>query len=127
VRTVAPEVKAVKQPIQFLDAQYDSLVGGLRRGFEPFGFKAFEPKAEAVALPIKDFHSGAMAIQKNKKDGVEYRHFNIQFDESGEAVDGFSEVYGLGVEVDFFDFGVGTHHRILAPEKNREDSIGDQF
>ncbi|WP_277964200.1 hypothetical protein, partial [Pseudomonas sp. RIT-To-2] len=37
-----------------------------------------------------------------------------------------SEVHGLGVEVDFFDFGVGSHHEVLAPEKNREHSIRDQ-
>ncbi|MFW0759495.1 zinc-binding dehydrogenase, partial [Pseudomonas sp. H11T01] len=29
-------------------------------------------------------------------------------------------------EIDFFDFGVGTHHEVRAPEKNREHSIGDQ-
>ncbi|WP_230853244.1 hypothetical protein, partial [Pseudomonas fluorescens] len=25
-----------------------------------------------------------------------------------------------------FDFGVGSHHELLAPEKNREHSIADQ-
>ena len=30
------------------------------------------------------------------------------------------------VEIDFFDFCVGTHHEVLAPERNREHSIGDQ-
>ncbi|MDT3266420.1 hypothetical protein QNL75_14995, partial [Pseudomonas amygdali pv. morsprunorum] len=29
----------------------------------------------------------------------------------------------LGVEVHFFDFGVGSHHEVLAPEKNWEHSI----
>ncbi|MFJ4109838.1 hypothetical protein, partial [Pseudomonas sp. NPDC089758] len=32
----------------------------------------------------------------------------------------------LGVEVDFFDFAVGAHHAGLAPEGNREHSIGHQ-
>ncbi|WP_219811661.1 hypothetical protein, partial [Pseudomonas avellanae] len=27
------------------------------------------------------------------------------------------------VEVHFFDFGVGSHHEVLAPEKNWEHSI----
>jgi hypothetical protein len=57
------------------------------------------------------------AIQKNKKYRVEYRHLDIQLDQGGEAVDGFSKIHGLGVEVDFFDFGVGTHHEVLTPEK----------
>ncbi|WP_205300701.1 hypothetical protein, partial [Pantoea sp. Ap-967] len=30
------------------------------------------------------------------------------------------------VEIDFFDFGVGAHHRRQTPERNREHSIGDQ-
>ncbi|WP_218776066.1 hypothetical protein, partial [Pseudomonas aeruginosa] len=30
------------------------------------------------------------------------------------------------VEVDFFDFAVGAHHAGLAPEGNREHSIGHQ-
>ncbi|WP_339536218.1 hypothetical protein, partial [Pseudomonas hunanensis] len=29
-------------------------------------------------------------------------------------------------EVDFFDFAVGAHHGGLAPERNREHSIGNQ-
>ncbi|WP_238801375.1 hypothetical protein, partial [Pseudomonas syringae] len=38
--------------------------------------------------------------------------------------DGFSEIHRLGVEVHFFDFGVGSHHGGgLAPEKNWEHSI----
>jgi hypothetical protein len=50
----------------------------------------------------------------------------LQFDQCREAINGFSEVDGLRVEIDFFDFCVGTHHEVLAPEGNREHSIGDQ-
>jgi hypothetical protein len=38
----------------------------------------------------------------------------------------FSEVDRLGIEMDFFDSCVGTHHEVLAPERNWEHSIGDQ-
>ena len=37
----------------------------------------------------------------------------------------FSEVDG--VEIDFFEFCVGTHHEVLAPEIGREHSIEYQF
>lgn len=43
------------------------------------------------------------------------------------VIDGFSEVDGLRVEIDSFDFGVGTNHEVLAPERNREHSIRDQM
>ncbi|MFJ7884620.1 hypothetical protein ACIQYF_14170, partial [Pseudomonas sp. NPDC096917] len=35
------------------------------------------------------------------------------------------EVDGLGVQIHFFDFCVGTHHGGWAPERNREHSIRD--
>jgi hypothetical protein len=124
--TVAPQVKTVEQPVQLLDAQHDGFVGGLRLCFKSLGFQALEPKAEAVALPIKYFHSVTVAIQKDEKHRVEHGDFDIQLDQSGQPVDGFSEVHGLGVEVQFFDFGVGSHHELLAPERNREHSIADQ-
>jgi hypothetical protein len=55
MRAVAPQVKT-EQPVQFLDAQHDGFVGGIRGCFETFGLQALEPKAEAVALPVEDFH-----------------------------------------------------------------------
>ncbi|SOQ14685.1 hypothetical protein NCPPB2254_05129 [Pseudomonas syringae pv. persicae] len=64
-----------------------------------------------------------MAIQKNKKHGVEHGDFDIQLDQRSKAIDGFSEIHRLGVEVHFFDFCVGSHHEVLAPEKNWEHSI----
>ena len=66
------------------------------------------------------------AIQENEKHGIEHRDFNIQLNQSGQAVNGFSKVHGFGVEIDFFDFCVGTHHEVLAPERDPEQSIGVQ-
>ncbi|WP_445261137.1 hypothetical protein, partial [Pseudomonas sp. RA_15y_Pfl1_P12] len=110
MRTVAPKIKTVEQPVQFLNRQDNGFIRIVRGRFESFGFEALEPKAEAVALPIKYFHPITGAIQKNKKHGIEHCHFDIQFNQGGEAVDGFSEVDRPGVEVDFFNFGVGAHH-----------------
>lgn len=50
----------------------------------------------------------------------------VPLDQRSEAINGFSDVDGLGVETDFFDFCVGTHHEVLAQERNREHSIRDQ-
>ncbi|WP_454835889.1 hypothetical protein [Pseudomonas lini] len=66
------------------------------------------------------------AIQENEKHRVEYSALEIQFDKGGETVDGFSEIHELGVEVNVFDFGVGTHQDVLAPERVRERNIGHQ-
>ncbi len=32
---------------------------------------------------------------------IKHRDLDVQLDQSGEAVDGFSEVDGLGVQIDF--------------------------
>jgi len=83
-------------------------------------------KAEAVALPVEDFHSVTVAIQKNKKDRIEYGDLDIPLDQGGQIIDGFSEVHRLGVEVHLFDFGVGSHHGGRGSREIREHSIGDQ-
>lgn len=68
-----------------------------------------------------------MAIQENKKHRIEYGNLDIQLDQGGQTIDGFSEVDRLRVEVHIFDFGVGTHHGVLAPESDREHSIQNQM
>lgn len=44
-----------------------------------------------------------------------------------QAVDGFSEVHRFGLEIDLFDFGIGSHHQVLAPQRDQEHSIDDQL
>ncbi len=127
MRAVAPEIKTVKQPVQFLNRQHDGFVCLIGRCFETLGLQAFEPKAAAVALPVKDFHSVTRAIQKNKKHGVEHGNLDVQLDQFSQAVNRFSKVHQFGLEVHFFDFGVGSHHEVLTPEKNREHSIKLQW
>ena len=41
---------------------------------------------------------------------IKHRDLDVQLEQRGEAIDGFSEVDGFGIEIDFFDFGVGSHH-----------------
>ncbi|MNE06274.1 hypothetical protein D3C80_988580 [compost metagenome] len=67
-----------------------------------------------------------MAIQKYEKHGIEDRDLYIQLHQGRQAIDRFSKVDGLGVQVHFLDFGVGTHHEVLAPERGWEHSIGHQ-
>ena len=80
VKTFAPEVKSVQQPVQLLGAQHDGLVGSIERCFEPFALQVLEPKTEAVELPIQDFDPVAMVIQKDEKYRVEHGNFDIQLD-----------------------------------------------
>ena len=88
---------------------------------------ALETKAEAVAHPVQDAYLVTKAIQNNKKHGVEHSDLYVQFDQHSKAVDGLSEVDEFGIEVDFFDFGVGSHYEVLAPKKSREHSIERQW
>lgn len=56
MRTVAPEIKTVEQPVQFLNRQHDGFICLIGGCFETLGLQALEPKAEAVAFSVKDFH-----------------------------------------------------------------------
>ena len=51
--TVAPQVKTIQQPIQFLNRQHNDFVGEIWRCFETFRLQALEPKTKAVALPVQ--------------------------------------------------------------------------
>ncbi|WP_432760548.1 TonB-dependent receptor domain-containing protein [Pseudomonas arabinosi] len=90
------------------------------------GFLALEPKAEAVAFPVQNLHPVARLVEENEKYGVEHGDLDIQLDQRSQTINGFSEVDRFGIEIHFFDFGVGSHHGELAPERNREHSFGDE-
>ena len=72
--TVAPQIKTIEQPVQFLDRQHVSLVGVIGRYFETFGLKAFESKAKAVAFPIQNLHPIAGVVEKDEKHRIDHRH-----------------------------------------------------
>lgn len=127
MRTVAPEIEAIKYPIKLLDGQHNVFIGSIGRGFETLGFQALEPQAEAVALPIQHLDAVSGFVEEDEKYGVEHRDLDFQFDQYGQAVDGLSKVHGFGVEVDSPDFTVGMHHGRQAPEILEERSIGLQL
>jgi len=58
----------------------------------------------------EDLDLAAGAIKENEQHRVEHLHLDVQLDQGGQTVDGFTEVDGLGIEVDLLHFGVGTHH-----------------
>lgn len=78
MRTVAPQIKTIDQPVQLLNRQHDGFVGLIGRCFEAFGFKAFEPKAKAVAFPILNLHPIAGFVEKDEKYRIEHHHFDIR-------------------------------------------------
>lgn len=117
MRTVTPEVKTVEHPVEFLDSQDNRFVRHVRRRFEALGLQAFEPKAEAVALPIQDLHAVAWLIEEDEKHRVGHGDLDVKFNLGHQTVDGLSEVDGLGVEIEFFDFCIGSHYGVRAPER----------
>ena len=125
MRTVAPQIKTVEQPVQFLNRQHDGFVGDVGRSFEMFGLQTFELQAKTVALPIQHFDAVTGFVEEDKKYRIEHGDLDVQLDQRGQAVYGLSKVHG--VEVDFFDFCIGAHHEVLAPEKVREHSIEGQL
>lgn len=89
---VAPEVEAVELPVGFLNIQDNGLISGVWRGFEAFRVEALEPKAESVSLPVQDLQAVSRFVEKHEDYGVEHRHFDIQYDQRGQTLNGPSEV-----------------------------------
>ena len=56
-------------------------------------------------------------VEENEKYRVEHVNPDIRFDQRSHAVNGFSKVDGLGVEVHFLDLSVESHHGRWASEK----------
>lgn len=116
MRTVAPEVKAIEHPVEFLNRQDNRFVGGVWRCFESFGLQTLEPKAKAIALSVQDLHAVAWLVEEDEKYWIKDGDLDVQFDQCRQTVDRLSEVHGRGVQIHFFDFGIGSHHGELAPE-----------
>lgn len=61
-------------------------------------------------LLVQDYHLATGAVEKHEGHQVERFHLDIQLDQDGQAVDGFAEVDGLGIEINLLHLGIGTHH-----------------
>lgn len=109
----------------FRSSSEDSCASG--EAFETLGFEALKPKAETVTFPLQHLDAVTGLIEEDEEYEVEHGDFGVQLDSGGEAVDGVSKIHRLGLEVNLFDFPVGMHHGRLAPESNRERSIGDEL
>ena len=59
----------------------------------------------------------ARLVEEDEKHRVEHSHLDIEFDQRSQAIDGFSEVDGLGVEVHFPTLASG---RIMVGELQKE-------
>jgi len=83
---------------------------------ESLRLQALEPKTEAVALPIQNLDPVAGLVEEHEEHGVEHGDLDVQLDQRSQAINGFSKVDGFWIEIDFFDFCVGSHHDERAPE-----------
>jgi hypothetical protein len=100
----------IEHPVEFLDSQDNRFIRHVGRRFEALELQAFEPEAEAVAFPVQDLHAITWFVEEDKKHWVEDCDLDVQLDQGSQAVNGLPEVNGFGVEIDFFDLSVGTHH-----------------
>jgi len=103
------------------------LVTRIWLGLETFSLQTLEPQTEAVAMPVQNFHLAARAVEEDEQHRVEHRHLDIQLDQGGQAIDRFTEVDRLGVEVNGFDLGVGTHHGLGSRKIGSTASAGYRF
>ena len=65
MRFVAPQIKAVEQPVELLRREAHRLAAEVARPLETFAFEALVPQAKAVPLPIQDAQFGAVTVDKH--------------------------------------------------------------
>ena len=88
---------------------------------------AKENGCDAVDPDNVDGYTNNTGFNLNGNDQINYNKMLSQVAHSlGLAIGLKNDVDQIGQLVDFFDFAAGAHHGGLAPERNREHSIGNQ-
>lgn len=85
-------------------------------------FRFLNQRQKPLRIPVKAFHPVARLVEEDEKYGVEHRHLDIEFDQGGHTVDGFSKIDQFGVDMNFFYFGFGSHLG-CGLQKNRKQSV----
>lgn len=57
----------------------------------------FSQRQKPLRSQYKDLNAVARFVEKDEEHRVKHGHLDIQFDQRGQAIDGFPEVDGLGV------------------------------
>lgn len=73
-------------------------------------------------IPVQNLHLATRAVEEHEQNRVKDFHLDIQLDQCSQAIDRFTEIDGLGVQINLLHLGIGTHHEIGLLRK-REHSI----
>lgn len=109
MRLIFGQIKAFKKPAKFLQtAGLGKRVCLLRPG-KFVALQALMPQTKSVAVPVQRLDAVAMAVGKNVQRAGKGAQAQLLLDEHAQAVDGFSEVDGLGVQVDLLNGAARMH------------------
>ena len=75
---------------------------------------------------IQHIHPVARFAETDEQHRIEHGNLDIQFNQGGQAVEGFTEIHGLGLEIHFSTPALGRI-MVMAPETIREHGIRPQL
>ncbi len=97
---IFPQIKAFKQPSKFLQADGFCDLCVITRPGEFVTLQTLLPKTEAVAVPVQGLDLGAGPVGEDVQCAGKWTQTQFEFDQRAQAVDGFSEVNRVRVQVD---------------------------
>ena len=117
MRLIFAQIEAFEEPAKFLQTAGVGAVVGAGVGewvcvCWPDKFVAFQallPQAKSVAVPVQRFDFVAMAVGEDVQRAGKGVQAQFLFDEHAQAVYGFSEVDGYGVQVDLLNGAARVH------------------
>ena len=100
---------------------------GILRPLEPVFFQPLLPKCETVAVPVKHFQGGFLAIAEHKKVTGEGIHLQRRLHQDRKSIDRLSHVGSAGGEKHSGMSGDGNHRLSRNPSSRSRASASKPF
>ena len=105
------QVVAVVQPVHLLCVQINDIQVQLLWPLETGLLHALHPQGKAIAFPVNALHDRSIRVAEDEQLRAERIQVHLSLNDCHEAVDGFSHIDWLAIQVDRATLAPGSEHR----------------
>lgn len=109
MRLIFRQIEAFEQPAKLLQTAALGAHISLSWPGKSVSFQALLPQAKSVTVPVQRLDAVALAVGEDVQRAGKGAQAEFLLNEHAQAVDGFSEVDGFGVQVDLINGATGMH------------------
>ena len=104
------QVVAVVQPVHLLCVQINDIQMQLLRPLKTGLLHTLHPQGKAIAFPVNALHDRSIRVAEDEQVRAERIQVLLGLNDRHEAVDGFSHVHRLAIQVDRATLVPGSEH-----------------